>query len=78
MFLVAKRLKLSVGVTGHADSSKSRVKDRDTVGLPDIWPAGFLLLDGSPFNKYPPLSDWSNGIGYHIFDTKTDTEFKSS
>jgi hypothetical protein len=50
-------------------SSKPKVyslKDRDPVGLPDTWSAGFAL-DG--------FDSW-NGIGCPIFVTKPDAEFK--
>ena len=64
------RVKLSVGVTGHAylleieglftQGSRPGRTFGESVG-------GILEMDSS---------DWSNGIRYHVFDTKPDTEFK--
>jgi hypothetical protein len=63
-------VKLSVGVTGHAaileieglftQGSRPGRTLAESVG-------GIFAMDSS---------DWSNGIRYHIFDTRPDTEFK--
>jgi hypothetical protein len=42
------------------------LKDHEPVGFGESI-GGILEMEGS---------DWSNGIQYHIFDTKPDTEFK--
>jgi len=52
-------------------SSESMVnlpKDRQPVGLSASRSVGFFAMDSS---------DWSNGIRYHTFGTRPDTEFKS-
>ena len=64
-------LKLSVGVTGHADLLEIEglftqgSQPGQTVGES----VGGILEMAS--------SDWSNGIRYHVFDNRRDTEFKS-
>jgi hypothetical protein len=62
-------VKLSVGVTCHADLLE--IEGLFTQGSRPGWTVGesvggILVMDSS---------DWSNGIRYHIFDTRHDTEF---
>jgi len=64
--------KLSVGVTHPAylletkDLFTHGSRCSRTVGEPS---SGFLEMDSSDWY-------WSNGIRYHIFDTRPDTEFR--
>jgi len=62
--------KLSVGVTCHAYLLEIEglftqgSRPGRTVGE---WVGGIIEMDSS---------DWSNGIRYHTFETRSDTEFK--
>ena len=59
---------------------------RETI-LPDLLEIGGLLTQGSRPGRTVgesvggifemDSSDWSNGIRYHTFDTRPDTEFNS-
>ena len=66
------RIKLSVGVTCHAYLLEIEglftqgSRPGRTVGE---WVGGIIEMDSS---------DWSNGIRYHTFETRSDTEFKQS
>jgi hypothetical protein len=62
-------LKLSVGISRNAYLSEidGLFTQGSRPGRTSIRPVGGIFKMDS--------SDWSNGIQYHIFDTKLDTEF---
>jgi len=65
-------LKLSVGVTSHAD----------LLGIEGLFTPGSrtgrTVVESVVAILEMASSDWSNGIRYHVFDNRPDTEFKPS
>ena len=65
--------KLSVGVPFPGNAYLLEIEGLFTHGSRPGWTVGESV--GGIFQM--DISDWSNGIRYHIFDTRPDTEFKS-
>ena len=62
------QLKLSVGVPGNADLLG--IEGLFNQGLRPVRRVGRWVFEMHS-------SDWSNGIRYHVFDTRSDSEFKN-